>query len=76
MEDVVITRLDNIPNGKPSLEHVHIHLYPFDTLPLLESHLHPKFIIFDTGNKLRELGRTAGFFKISSIPAFLPTFVQ
>jgi len=30
------------------------HPYPFDTLPLLESHLQPKFVIFDAGQKLAE----------------------
>ena len=31
------------------------HYYPFDTLPLLESHLHPKFAIFDAGRKINLL---------------------
>ena len=31
------------------------HMYPFDTLPLLESHLHPKFVIFNSGKKLKGL---------------------
>lgn len=32
-----------------------IHRYPFKTLPLLESHLHPKFVIFEGGRKLESL---------------------
>ena len=32
-----------------------LYRYPFDSFPLLESHLHPKFIIFDAGKKLGKL---------------------
>jgi hypothetical protein len=31
------------------------HIYPFDTLPLLESHLHPKFVIYNSGKKIKGL---------------------
>jgi hypothetical protein len=30
--------------------------YPYDNLPKLKSHLHPRFAIFDAGRKLRKLG--------------------
>jgi hypothetical protein len=30
-----------------------VYNYPYDTLPRLRSHLHPKFVIFNTGKKLR-----------------------
>lgn len=42
-----------------SLEDYSHHLYPFDTLPLLESHLHPKFVIFNSGSKLDKMGHTS-----------------
>ena len=29
-----------------------LHKHPYSTLPLLESHLHPKFAIYDAGRKL------------------------
>lgn len=32
-----------------------IHLFPFRDMPLLESHIHPKFVILETGRKLRLL---------------------
>jgi hypothetical protein len=32
-----------------------VHTYPYSSLPTLESHVHPKFIIFDAGRKLRTL---------------------
>ena len=52
-----ILRWDFIPtNGTPpSPTHYSIHLYPFKTLPLLKSHIHPKFTIFDAGSKLSVL---------------------
>ena len=33
----------------------HVHSPPFNTLPLLESHIHPKFVIYDAGFKLMGL---------------------
>jgi hypothetical protein len=46
----------NPADGKLSLEHDGILMswYPFDTLPLLESHLRPEFVIFDAGYKLAD----------------------
>ena len=38
-----------------STDHFSIHLYPFKTLPLLKSHIHPKFDIFNAGAKLIDL---------------------
>jgi hypothetical protein len=53
-EEFVITR------GTSEDEHTETtnwtnHTYPFDTLPLLESHLHPKFVIFNSGKKINGL---------------------
>ena len=31
------------------------HRYPYNELPLLKSHIHPKFAIFDAGRKLKRL---------------------
>ena len=31
------------------------HTYPYNTLPLLKSHLHPQFVIFNAGSKLSKL---------------------
>ena len=38
-----------------STGHFSFHLYPFKTLPLLKSHIHPKFVIFNAGAKLADL---------------------
>lgn len=32
-----------------------IHIYPFHTLPTFESHLHPKFVVLETGRKLENI---------------------
>jgi hypothetical protein len=51
-----LARLDVIPeNGEIRPEYEGFHRYPFDSLPLLQSHLHPKFVIYDVGNKLHTL---------------------
>ena len=34
--------------------------YPYDDLPILKSHLHPRFAIFDAGRKLHRLGGVGG----------------
>lgn len=41
-----------------SSEHYSLHAYPFNTLPLLESHLHPRFAIFNAGYKLQDMLQT------------------
>ena len=58
MKNVVITRLD-VPANREELsdDEFHHYRYPFDTLPLLESHLHPKFVIFDAGQKISNLAK-------------------
>lgn len=38
---------------------VTIHLYPFRTLPLLESHLRPEFVILEAGRKLKKYRKLA-----------------
>ena len=32
-----------------------IHTYPYSSLPVLESHVHPKFVVFNAGMKMRKL---------------------
>lgn len=42
------------PDDTPlSDDHISVHFHPFRTLPLLESHVHPKFAIINAGEKLR-----------------------
>jgi len=36
------------------------HHYPFKTLPIIKSHLHPKFAIVNAGQKIQKLGTTNG----------------
>lgn len=49
----MIARREVVADGKTS--EPAIYLYPFNTLPLLNSHLHPKFAIFDAGTKMAKL---------------------
>lgn len=41
-----------VSHPQPQIFDTLSHGYPFDTLPLLKSHLHPKFAIVDAGRKL------------------------
>jgi hypothetical protein len=36
-----------------------IHVHPFEKYPLIESHLHPKFVILQTGVEIEQLGLTS-----------------
>ena len=54
MEETAIYRQNTVDKPtKPTDWTVHCH--PFSTLPLLESHLHPKFVIYETGRKLDDI---------------------
>ena len=44
MERIPITRQNERP-GVMSANNFTVHFYPFDTLPVLVSHIHPKFVI-------------------------------
>jgi len=47
-----ISRLEHVSSdGVPFFT---THTFPFDTLPLLESHLQPKFVIYNSGKKLED----------------------
>jgi hypothetical protein len=53
IEKRAIARRDVIsPDKKPIIT---IHEYPFDKIPLLKSHLQPKFVIYNAGKKLAGL---------------------
>lgn len=50
MVDIPLIRQNN---SRPlRKDDIAIHLHPFSDLPLLQSHLHPKFVILDAGRKL------------------------
>lgn len=54
MKEITIARQADIEvPERPS--DVTVHVYPFRTLPLLKSHLHPKFSILNAGYKLKKL---------------------
>jgi hypothetical protein len=58
LKEHVITRRNDLPildNELTSAKHFDTYYYPFKTLPLLQSHLHPKFVIFNAGKKLTSL---------------------
>ena len=54
-EQIVITCQNVAAAGNESNVDVSIHTYPYHTIPLLKSHLHPKFVIFNGGCKLTGL---------------------
>ncbi|KAF7979006.1 hypothetical protein HWV62_43967 [Athelia sp. TMB] len=57
MNTMWISRQDIIPTENSPLQsdHVSTHVHPFQTLPQLDSHLLPHFVIFETGRKLAAL---------------------
>lgn len=58
MEIATITRYLRVPTAEdPSLrpEDVVNHFFPFDSIPLLKSHIHPKFAIFELGRQVSHL---------------------
>jgi hypothetical protein len=56
----VITRQHAVtPEATPPLANFTLYAYPFQDFPLLESHLHPRFVLLDTGRKLKELTHQA-----------------
>lgn len=54
MKDIAITRRDDVSENIQA-SNVTIHLHPFRTLPGLNSHLHPKFVLLEAGRKLGNL---------------------
>lgn len=68
MEKEVVVRRDN---GTPTM-----HRYPFENLPLLKSHLHPKFAIFDAGRKLLKLDPPPYLKLIETFPSLSFSSVQ
>jgi hypothetical protein len=57
-----ITRIDTFPTEgiPPSPDQCTVHRYPFDTLPIIKSHLHPKFAIVNSGDKMHRLQKLDG----------------
>lgn len=77
MHKRVVTRqdVDAIPSDELKYtENFSIHSYPFDTLPLLESHLQPKFVIYNAGEKLAVLGHRLYDKLIDSFPGLSSSF--
>ena len=58
-KDILITcQKDSIGgDGEDTSDVVTVYRYPYRTFPDLKSHLHPKFAIFDAGEKLKALVR-------------------
>ncbi|KAK7678590.1 hypothetical protein QCA50_018462 [Cerrena zonata] len=61
MLDIPILRQDQLPApgtaASPNMFTIHTH--PFTTLPPLESHVHPKFVILEAGRKLKKLFKSS-----------------
>lgn len=51
IEEEILHRRVNPAEGVECIAHT----YPFNTFPIFESHLHPKFVIFNAGRKLNFL---------------------
>jgi hypothetical protein len=57
MEEYIFARREaaEVEGGR---EPVTLHVYPFKTLPIIKSHLYPKFAIVNAGEKMHKLGGT------------------
>lgn len=64
MRHVTIVR-QNHDRTPTQASDVTVHLFPFQTLPVLESHIHPKFVILDAAPKIAALEATAGYSDIA-----------
>jgi hypothetical protein len=74
MEMLRISRNNSIsPNTTPSNRDFITHVYPFKTLPLLKSHLHPKYAIVNAGRKMQTLETVA---HIQALVAEYPSLSQ
>jgi hypothetical protein len=49
MDDVAFMQQNEV-SGTRSPTHFTVHVYPFNTLPVLVSHIHPKFVIMATAD--------------------------
>lgn len=58
MRHVTIVRQNDV-KAPTRASDVTVHLFPFQTLPVLESHLHPKFVILDAAPKIAALEAAA-----------------
>ena len=54
MEDVAIMFQQTVTQPLAT-EHFQVHVHPFDTLPLLPSHIRPHFVIYQAGTALDKL---------------------
>ncbi|GJJ06489.1 hypothetical protein Clacol_000681 [Clathrus columnatus] len=54
MEKLAIHRQNGIPDpdARPAASDFTTHVYPFNDMPLLQSHVHPRFVILEAGRKL------------------------
>lgn len=56
MKSICIARQENYAQNRPAATtDFKIHIHPFDELPEIRSHLHPKFAIVELGRKLSKL---------------------
>ncbi|GJJ05925.1 hypothetical protein Clacol_000112 [Clathrus columnatus] len=54
MEEIAIHRQNRVPdaNARPASTDFTTHIYPYGNMPLLQSHIHPKFVILEAGRKI------------------------
>ncbi|GJJ11573.1 hypothetical protein Clacol_005808 [Clathrus columnatus] len=73
MKEIAVHRQDRIPPPGVAItrEDVTTHVYPFDTLPILKSHLSPKFVILEAGRKLSLLNTASNLEITTRYPILL-----
>ncbi|KAJ3564508.1 hypothetical protein NP233_g8249 [Leucocoprinus birnbaumii] len=70
MEDIAFSR-QTLTGAPPIPNDFTTHLYPYDTLPVLISHIHPKYAIVSAGAKLSKLPRDRVHALLQSFPRLL-----
>jgi hypothetical protein len=78
---VALKNLDNTPITPQSLDptdrtQLITHWYPFDALPLIESHIRPEFAIFDAGAKLAKMMQSKNTGKFDELVQKFPSLLS
>ncbi|KAF8235033.1 hypothetical protein L208DRAFT_792671 [Tricholoma matsutake] len=55
MEGTAVEFYNGDYTTQPTSSDTSLHFYPFDQLPIVESHVYPHYVIYNLGEKLRHL---------------------
>lgn len=75
MEKIAIITQVRVPKSEDdplSANNFVVHTYPFTTLGTFQSHVHPEFVILETGRRLRSR-LTGAYLASSSYPELAPS---